>query len=103
MSIPDNILFHLATPPEEYSTIIDRLGKVNLSKGEQGWRRVVIEKPFGRDEQFARKLDNDIHKVFDEEQIFRVDHYLAKETVQNMLVFRFGNSGFERIWNRELY
>ncbi|MGD1005670.1 MAG: glucose-6-phosphate dehydrogenase [Ignavibacteriaceae bacterium] len=100
LSIPDNVLFHLATPPEDYSTIIDRLGKVSLSKSENGWRRMIIEKPFGRDEQSARKLDNDIHKVFDEEQIFRVDHYLAKETVQNMLVFRFGNSGFEPIWNR---
>ncbi|MDR3625559.1 MAG: glucose-6-phosphate dehydrogenase, partial [Ignavibacteriaceae bacterium] len=100
LDIPDNILFHLATPPQEYSTIIDRLGKASLSVSEKGWRRIIIEKPFGRDEQSARKLDDDIHKVFNEEQIFRVDHYLGKETVQNMLVFRFGNSGFEPIWNR---
>ncbi len=100
LNIPDNILFHLATPPEDYSTIIQRLGSVSLSNGENGWRRVIIEKPFGRDEESARKLDEDIQKVFKEDQIFRVDHYLGKETVQNMLVFRFANPGFEPIWNR---
>ncbi len=99
-NIDDNILFHLATPPEDYSTIIERLGEVSLSKSETGWRRVIIEKPFGRDENSARKLDEDIQKVFSEDQIFRVDHYLGKETVQNMLVFRFANPGFEPIWNR---
>ncbi len=98
--IPDNVLFHLSTPPEDYSGIIKRLGSVSLSKSETGWRRVIIEKPFGRNEQSARKLDEDIHKVFTEDQIFRVDHYLGKETVQNMLVFRFANPGFEPIWNR---
>jgi glucose-6-phosphate 1-dehydrogenase len=100
LKIPDNILFHLATPPEDYSAIIERLGEVSLSKSESGWRRVIIEKPFGRDEKSARELDTDIQKVFKEEQIFRVDHYLGKETVQNMLVFRFANPGFEPIWNR---
>ena len=99
-NIPDNILFHLSTPPEDYSSIIQRLGAVSLSKSETGWRRVIIEKPFGRDEKSARKLDEDIQKVFKEDQIFRVDHYLGKETVQNMLVFRFANPGFEPIWNR---
>ncbi|MCL5030177.1 MAG: glucose-6-phosphate dehydrogenase [Bacteroidetes bacterium] len=99
-NIPDNILFHLSTPPEDYSSIIQRLGAVALSKSETGWRRVIIEKPFGRDEKSARKLDEDIQKVFKEDQIFRVDHYLGKETVQNMLVFRFANPGFEPIWNR---
>ena len=100
LNIPDNVLFHLATPPEDYSSIIQRLGEVSLSHGKNGWRRVIIEKPFGRDEQSARKLDEDIQKVFREDQIFRVDHYLGKETVQNMLVFRFANPGFEPIWNR---
>lgn len=98
--IPDNVLFHLATPPENYSIIVQRLGDSSLSKSENGWRRIIIEKPFGRDEKSARLLDEEIHKVFDEHQVFRVDHYLGKETVQNMLVFRFANSGFEPIWNR---
>ena len=100
LNIPDNVLFHLSTPPENYSAIIERLGEASLSKSETGWRKVIIEKPFGHDEKSARKLDDDIHKVFEEEQIFRVDHYLGKETVQNMLVFRFANPGFEPIWNR---
>ncbi len=99
-NIPDNILFHLATPPSDYGTIIQTLDAASLSKSGTGWRRVIIEKPFGRDEQSARELDNAIHKVFTEDQIFRVDHYLGKETVQNMLVFRFANPGFEPIWNR---
>jgi len=100
LKIPDNVLFHLSTPPENYNVIIERLGKESLSKSENGWRRVIIEKPFGHDEESARQLDHEIHKVFEEDQIFRVDHYLGKETVQNMLVFRFANPGFEPIWNR---
>ena len=100
LNIPDNVLFHLSTPPENYGEIIERLGAASLSKSEKGWRRVIIEKPFGRNEKSARILDEAINKVFDEEQIFRVDHYLGKETVQNMLVFRFANPGFEPIWNR---
>ena len=99
-NIPDNVLFHLATPPSDYGTIIKTLDAASLTKSETGWRRVIIEKPFGRDEISARELDKDIHKVFNEGQIFRVDHYLGKETVQNMLVFRFANPGFEPIWNR---
>lgn len=100
LNIPNNILFHLATPPSDYGTIIQKLDDTFLSESVIGWRRVIIEKPFGRDEQSARELDNDIHEVFNEDQIFRVDHYLGKETVQNMLVFRFANPGFEPIWNR---
>ncbi|MHB1687618.1 MAG: glucose-6-phosphate dehydrogenase [Ignavibacteriaceae bacterium] len=99
-NIPDNVLFHLATPPSDYGTIIQTLDVALLTKSETGWRRMIIEKPFGRDEKSARELDGNIHKVFNEEQIFRVDHYLGKETVQNMLVFRFANPGFEPIWNR---
>ncbi|MFZ0389356.1 MAG: glucose-6-phosphate dehydrogenase, partial [Calditrichia bacterium] len=98
--IPDNVLFHLAVPPEFYGTIINRLSAASLSTQENGWRRIIIEKPFGRDRESARELDRQIHDVLGEEQIYRVDHFLGKETVQNMLVFRFANPGFEPIWNR---
>lgn len=98
--IPDNILYHLAVPPAFYGTIIQRLKPAGLADSESGWRRAIIEKPFGEDENSARELDRQIHQVFEEEQIYRVDHFLGKETVQNMLVFRFANPGFEPIWNR---
>ncbi|MEJ2633859.1 MAG: glucose-6-phosphate dehydrogenase [Calditrichia bacterium] len=98
--IADNVLFHLAVPPEFYGDIIQRLGASSLAASKKGWRRVIIEKPFGRDRKSAVTLDREIHKVFHETQIFRVDHFLGKETVQNMLVFRFANPGFEPIWNR---
>ncbi len=100
LDLPDNILFHLSTAPAFYSTIVKKLEETGLSKSEKGWRRIIIEKPFGSDEQSARELDKEIHKVFEEEQIFRIDHFLGKETVQNMVVFRFANPGFEPIWNR---
>lgn len=99
-AMPDNVLFHLSVPASSYSTIIKRLDAASLSRSERGWRRVIIEKPFGADEESARELDRDIRNVFAEEQIYRVDHYLGKETVQNMLAFRFANPGFEPIWNR---
>ncbi len=100
LKVDDNVLFHLATPPESYGLIIKGLSESSLAKGKSGWRRIIIEKPFGSDEKSANELDHEIHKVFQEEQIFRVDHFLGKETVQNMLVFRFANPGFEPIWNR---
>ncbi len=100
LDLPDNILFHLSTAPSFYSTIVEKLGESGLAKSDGGWRRVIIEKPFGTDEKSARELDKEIHKVFDEKQIFRIDHFLGKETVQNMVVFRFANPGFEPIWNR---
>jgi len=100
IDIPDNILFHLSTAPSFYSTIVKRLGESGLAESDNGWRRVIIEKPFGTDEKSARELDKEIHKVFNEDQIFRIDHFLGKETVQNMVVFRFANPGFEPIWNR---
>jgi len=99
-NISDNVLFHLAVSPLFYSKVIHELGESYLSKSENGWRRIIIEKPFGWDEKSARELDKEIHKVFREDQIFRVDHFLGKETVQNMLVFRFANPGYEPIWNR---
>jgi glucose-6-phosphate 1-dehydrogenase len=95
-----NRLFYLATPPDAYEVISNRLGESGLSRVEGGWTRLVVEKPYGRDLQSARDLDRAIGAVFRERQIYRIDHYLGKETVQNILVFRFGNGIFEPIWNR---
>jgi len=96
-----NRLFYLATLPSFFAPVIEQLGGAGLVE-EQGevWRRVIIEKPFGRDLASARTLNRDISKVLAERQIFRIDHYLGKETVQNLLAFRFGNGIFEPIWNR---
>jgi glucose-6-phosphate 1-dehydrogenase len=93
-------MFHLATPPKFFITIVQRLSAAGLARSENGWRRLVIEKPFGEDEGTARELNEEIRDVFEEEQIYRIDHFLGKETVQNMLVFRFANPSFEPIWNR---
>ncbi len=97
-----NRLFYLATPPPVYATIAARLGEAGLVGGsaEGGWTRLVVEKPFGRDLASARQLNQDLGVVFRERQIYRIDHYLGKETVQNILVFRFGNGIFEPVWNR---
>jgi glucose-6-phosphate 1-dehydrogenase len=97
--LPDNVFFHLAAPPSFFGTIADKLAAVGLSHGESGWRRLVIEKPFGEDRASARELHKQLQAVFDEGQIYRIDHFLGKETVQNMLVFRFANPSFEPIWN----
>jgi glucose-6-phosphate 1-dehydrogenase len=96
-----NYLFYLATAPKFFAPIVQQLGQAGLSKQEDGcWRRVVIEKPFGHDLESAKALNRDIKSVLLENQIFRIDHYLGKETVQNIMVFRFDNAIFEPIWNR---
>jgi glucose-6-phosphate 1-dehydrogenase len=91
-------LFYLATPPDHYETILDNLVKAKLSAGENV--KIIIEKPFGKDLETAIHLDKKLADIFDEKQIFRVDHYLGKETVQNMLAFRFANGIFEPVWNK---
>jgi len=96
-----NYLFYLSVPPEVFDDITAALGKSGLVKEENGqWRRVIVEKPFGHDYASAVQLNNKLSSVLTEQQTFRIDHYLGKETVQNLLVFRFGNGIFEPIWNR---
>jgi glucose-6-phosphate 1-dehydrogenase len=95
-----NRLYYLALPPAVFPTVIEQLGRAGLAKDGDGWARIVIEKPFGHDLASARALNERVHAVFDEDQIYRIDHYLGKETVQNLLVLRFANSIFEPVWNR---
>ncbi len=97
----EGVLHYLAIPPGVYQTVIRRLGEAQLSSAPApGWRRVIIEKPFGTDLASARALNTLVHQHFDEDQVFRIDHYLGKETVQNLLVFRFANGMYEPVWNR---
>ncbi|HEX2766253.1 MAG TPA: glucose-6-phosphate dehydrogenase [Candidatus Limnocylindria bacterium] len=103
-----NRLFYLAVPPSLYPVIVNQLDRAGLaghgdqrrSGSRRGWTRVIVEKPFGYDLESARTLNRVIAEVFDEDQVYRIDHYLGKETVQNLAVFRFGNGLFEPIWNR---
>jgi glucose-6-phosphate 1-dehydrogenase len=97
----EGVLYYLAVPPSAYGTIVDGLEAAGLAgTPPHGWRRLIVEKPFGSDLATARALNAQLHHHFAEDQIFRIDHYLGKETVQNLLVFRFANGMFEPIWNR---
>jgi glucose-6-phosphate 1-dehydrogenase len=96
---PCNRIFYLATPPDAYQTIVDRIGAAGLADQSRGFSRIIVEKPLGRDLHSARALNDRISRTFPEEQIYRIDHYLGKETVQNIMLMRFGNHIFEPVWN----
>jgi len=100
LGLPGNRVFYLALPPDAFATVIDQLGAAGLNRGP-GWTRIVIEKPFGDDLASARELNARVHEHFEESQVYRIDHYLGKETVQNLLAFRFANLLFESAWNRD--
>lgn len=100
-NLSDNVLFYLAVSPTFFSKVATQLGAAGLTTERPGaWRRVIVEKPFGRDLDSARQLNTELSKSLAESQVYRIDHYLGKETVQNIMVFRFGNSVFEPVWNR---
>ncbi len=95
-----NRIFYLSTPPSQYPEIIQHIGAAGLNRNRKGWTRIIVEKPFGHDLASAHELNRQVAKVFREEQVYRIDHYLGKETVQNILVFRLANGIFEPVWNR---
>src|SRR5207249_7027625 len=98
-----NLLFYLATMPSQFGEVVEQAQRAGLlhPDGERGWQRIVVEKPFGHDLESAHQLNAELTRFAREQQVFRIDHYLGKETVQNILMFRFSNSIFERLWNRE--
>ncbi len=101
-ALRENLLFYLATSPSQFGEVVEQLHSSQLlHKHGPGWQRVVVEKPFGHDLQSAQALNNELTRFAHERQVFRIDHYLGKETVQNILMFRFSNSIFERLWNRD--
>jgi len=100
LDLPGNRAFYLSLPPSIYGSALEGLGEVGLNESP-GWTRVVVEKPFGHDLSSARALNETVHRYFDEDQVYRIDHYLGKETVQNLMAFRFGNAIFESLWDRE--
>lgn len=100
LDLPGNRVFYLALPPGAFPAAVEGLAAAGLNRGP-GWARLVVEKPFGRDLESARALNRTIHRHFGEDQVYRIDHYLGKETVQNLLVFRFANMIFESLWNRD--
>ena len=98
--ISQNCIYYLATPPSMYGNIVESLAGHGLNANTPAWKRIIVEKPFGYDLASSRKLNTQFRSIFDEEQIYRIDHYLGKETVQNIMVTRFSNGIFEPIWNR---
>src|SRR6202008_4984232 len=99
----NNLMFYLATSPSQFGEVVEEMYKAGLlhKDGSQGWERIIVEKPFGHDLASAVALNGELTRYAHEQQVFRIDHYLGKETVQNILMFRFSNSIFERLWNRD--